>query len=426
MNSNETYDVIVIGAGQAGLATSYLLNKNDINHIVLERGTVADTWKKRWDSFYMNSPNKFNLLPGESIDDSQADGFISGQQYVEKLVHYAQLNQLPVQTQTTVVSLTKSTDDAFFKVTAQKDGQSHLLKAKAVVVATGGQNFPTIPAISKRLPASLFQIHSDQYRNPSQLPEGAVLIIGSATSGVQIAEDLTEAGRKVFMSTSAVARMPRHYRGLDIMEWLDRMQFFNKPTHIAEPHELQMKAPLMSGIGEKGHTLSLQSLNKQSVILLGYLEDIQDHKLTFKDNLVDNLQFGDMVSNQLKDGINQFIDATHTQAPVAEIDDADSPVDMSLFQDRTLQLDLKENNINAVIWTTGFTGNFNWINLPVLDAKGQPVHSNGISNVPNLYFNGLPWQRNLKSSLIFGIMEDTEIVTTALLQNLRVNLKEMA
>lgn len=425
MNSAEFFDVIIIGAGQAGLSSSYFLKKNNIHHVILERGEVGDSWRKRWDSFYLNSPNKFNLLPAESIDEKQADGFISGPQYVEKLVHYAHHHQLPVEPNTEVIALNKRGEDSF-TITTKQNGQVRELHAKAVVVATGGQNFPILPAISKQFPGSVYQIHSDQYRNPAQLPEGAVLIIGSATSGVQIAEELAAEGKKVYMSTSAVARVPRQFRGKDTIEWLSMMGFFDKPTSMADPQELHLKAPLMSGIGDKGHTLSLQSLHKQGVLLLGYLKKIENHTLTFEDNLIDHLQFGDMFSDQVKGGINQFIEATNNPAPLAEIDEADQPVDLSLFQQRPLQLDLIQDNITSVIWTTGFTGNFNWIKLPVLNEKGQPIHSNGVSNIPNLFFMGVPWLRNLKSSLIYGTKEDAEVVTNALLQNLRVNIKEMA
>ncbi|HEX5113457.1 MAG TPA: NAD(P)/FAD-dependent oxidoreductase [Saprospiraceae bacterium] len=423
MDSIVHYDVIIIGAGQAGLSTSYLLKQNSIDHIVLDRGEIGESWRKRWDSFFLNSPNKFNLLPGDRIDPQHADGFMSGQQYIEKLVHYSHQHQLPVQTNTEVIAVTKSPESDFFNVAVNRNGQSQTLFSKSVVVASGGQNFPILPSISKQFPSSLFQIHSDDYRHPDQLPKGAVLIIGSATSGVQIAEELAATGKKVYMSTSAVARIPRQYRGLDCIEWLSMMGFFDKPTAMAEPHELHMKAPLMSGIGDKGHTLSLQSLQKQGVILLGYLKSIQGYTLTFEDNLIDHLQFGDMFSGQVKGGINQFIEATNNPAPAAEIDEADQPVDLSLFQERILELDLNQNNITSVIWTTGFTGNFNWIKLPVLNEKGQPIHDNGVSAIPNLYFMGIPWLRNLKSSLIYGTKEDAEAVTTSLLQNLHSNVK---
>ena len=246
------------------------------------------------------------------------------------------------------------------------------------------------------------------------MPNGAVLIVGSATSGVQIAEELIQSGRKVFLSTSPVPRVPRRYRGKDCIDWLTQMGIFDKPTSEADEFELNMKAPLMSGLGDLGHTISLQQLKKMGVTLLGRLKSIEGNTLSFDDSLIGNIQFGDMFSGQIKDGINQFIAAIGANAPEPEWDEADEPADLTQFENSSAELDLERENISAVIWCTGFTYDLHYTNLSLLDENGKANHTNGISSVPNVYFMGLEWQRNLKSSLILGAAGDAEEIVNAI------------
>jgi len=410
-------DVIIIGAGQSGLSTSYLLKKNNIPHIVFERGHIGNSWHQRWDSFVMNSPNQFNLLPGQSVSSDVAERFISGKNFASGLQAYANDNELPVRTNTRVTSMTKSDADNMFLVEVETNGEKELWKARQVVVASGGENVPVIPALKNQFPSGLHQLHVNDYRNPDQLPEGGVLIIGSGTSGVQIAEELLDAGRKVFMATSAVARVPRRYRGRDVIAWMADLQFFDKPTAQAEPYELNMKAPLMSGLGEWGHTISLQALQKRGANLFGHMKQVDNNMVTFDNNLIDQIQFADGFSAQVKGGIDQFISMTGFKAAEAEHDEADQPADVKAFENNPTTLDLEANNIKSIIWTTGFTGDFSWIKLPVLDERGRPIHNDGLSPVKNLYFNGLPWLRNLKSSLVFGAIGDAEAVASYVMQN---------
>jgi putative flavoprotein involved in K+ transport len=425
MNTNEIFDVIIIGAGQAGLSTSYLLKKNNIHHIVFERGQVGNSWHNRWDSFVMNSPNQFNLLPGQSVSEEDAGRFNTGKQFANGLMQYATTNSLPVESNTKVTSLSKSESENVFLVETEKEGEKQLWKAKQVVVASGGENVPLIPKLQQQFPSSLHQVHVDQYRNPGQLPEGGVLIVGSGTSGVQIAEELLAAGRKVYLATSAVARVPRRYKGRDVIAWMVDLHFFDKPTSQAEPFELNLKAPLMSGHGDFGHTISLQALQKQGAQLFGHLKEIENNRITFDNNLKETIQFGDGFSAQVKGGIDQFITMTGFQAADAEPDESDQPAELSIFENSPTSLDLKANNINTIIWTTGYTGDFSYIKLPVLNEQGRPIHNDGISPVQHLYFNGLPWLRNLKSSLVLGSIGDAEAVSSYVLQNQHENTKMM-
>ncbi len=417
MNSNETLDVIIIGAGQTGLSTSYFLKKNGISHVVFERGTIGDSWLKRWDSFKLNSQHQFNLLPDEPTGHNSPTTFITAPQYIDRLVNYAHDHKLPVLENTKVISVDKSPIDDKFIVETIQNGKKITWSSKQVVIASGAENDPQLPGMSEQVPQNIFQIHAIEYKNPAALPEGAVLVVGSGTSGVQIAEDLVEAKRKVYLATSSVARVPRKYRGRDIMEWMTDLHFFDKPTAAAEDFEVNMKAPLMSGIGELGHTISLQSLHRHGVILLGRLNNINKNFLAFDNNLEDNIKFGDHFSAQVKGGIDQFILATNTHAAPPEIDEADLPDDSFLNYKPESTLDLNTHNITSIIWATGFKTDFGWIKLPVLDERGKAIHSNGITSIKGLYFNGLPWLRNLKSSLIFGAADDAKFVTNSILEN---------
>ena len=409
-------DVIIIGAGQAGLSTSYYLRQNNLEHVVFERRQIGDSWMRRWDSFFLNSPNQFNLLPDESLDGNHPDEFITGKEYALNLREYASSHQLPVITDSEVIEV-KRTDDGLFSVIIRHHGELQGWLSKQLVVASGGHIRPIIPNIHREFPSTLTQLHSDDYRNPDQLPGGSVLIIGSATSGVQIAEELAGTGRKVFMATSAVARCPRRYRGKDIIEWMDMLKFFDKPTEQAEEFELRMKAPLMSGIGKHGHTISLQQLHHDGVTLLGYLDRVKGNEFYFKNNLVENLQFADNFSAQVKSWIDQFITATQMDIPGPETDIADVAADPDHFQNALLSIDADEQNIKTIIWSTGFTTDMEWLHLPVLNKDGIPIHHQGISPIPGLYFMGMPWQRNLKSSLIFGTADDARAITNTILKN---------
>lgn len=417
--NNNLLDAVIIGAGQSGLSCSYFLKQNQLNHLVLEAGQIGNCWlSQRWDSFVLNSPNHLNLLPGETQAVQNPGTFQTGVHFAEKLKSYALRFELPVQESTKVINLDIAEDGVTFHISAVHHGKPENWFTKNVIIASGAQVKPKIPAIGKQLSATIHQLHSSEYRNPQNLPEGSVLIVGSATSGAQIAEDLLEANRKVFLATSAVARVPRRYRGRDVMDWLAIMGFFDKPTSIAEPHEINMTAPLMSGVGEFGHTISLQSLKKQGAILLGRLESIGQNNLTFTNNLSDNIKFGDSFSNQVKQGIDKFIEATGIQTVPKEIDEADLSEDSDLNGSLHKDIYWKEENITTIIWSTGFNANWDWIKLPVFDDDGAMIHKQGITDFPGLYVVGLPWQRNLKSSLIYGAGEDAEYVTSKILETM--------
>jgi putative flavoprotein involved in K+ transport len=410
-------DVIIIGAGHAGLSASYFLKKYGLSHIVFERGRIGESWQsQRWDSFMLNTPNKLNVLPGDIYEGNDPDGFSTASGYVTSLIEYARRFDLPVTEHAKVVAL-EERRDGIFTVRIEKNGDVEDHLARQVIIASGGMNEKNIPAVSANITPSVLQMHSSEYRNAGQLPDGAVMVIGSAQSGCQVAEDLIDAGRKVFLSTSMVARIPRRYRNRDIHDWLINMNFFAmRKEDIPDPAMLHMKAPQLTGVGDFPRTISLQSLSKKGIVLLGKLTDIQAEKFFFQPNAAMHIQFADGFSAKVKGMIDEFISKAGLEAPAAAPDEADMPGIHRDAASPVTELYLAEHRIKTIIWATGLAGNFNYIQLPVLDIEGHPVQQDGTCAVKGLYFIGLHWLRNRKSTLLCGIAEDAEAVCRQLYQ----------
>ncbi len=413
--SEPLFDVIVIGAGQAGLGISYFLNQRGVNHIVLERGEIGDTWRsQRWDSFALNTPNRFNMLPGDDFNGGNPDGFASAMDFVSYLEEYASRFQLPVQKHTSVRAVQRTTSG--YSVTASIKGRVAGYFCRQVVVASGGINQMTMPPLAKNISSDVRQYHAGEYRNPSQLPEGDVLVVGSAQSGLQITEDLIEAGKRVTLSTSAVGRVPRRYRSADIFEWLVKVGFFDVRTdQVTDPKDFAMRQPQISGVGPQGHTLSLQSLARRGAVILGKIRSAEGNLVTLMPNAADHIRFGDELSSRVKSMVDHYIEDRRLDIPKAEPDPADEPdPDATCASSRTA-IDLKKENIRSIVWATGFTGDFRYVKCPVLDSAGQPAHRNGFSSEPGLYFLGIPWLRKRKSGIINGIVEDAGIIAEQVL-----------
>jgi len=261
-------EAVVIGGGQAGLAVSHHLARRGIDHTVLERGRVAETWRtQRWDSFALNTPSWMNLLPGETEPLEPRDAFIGRDAYVARLEGYAESNQVPIRTGVNVTSVAARPGGDTFLVSVDDGGTMSEIETRSVIVASGVQRVPQIPAFGRALPDHVRQVHAADYRSPAGVPAGAVLIVGSAQSGVQIAEDLLDAGRTVYLCTSAVARVRRRFRGRDTMEWLVGAGFFDvTPDRLPDPRMRLAKMPSISGVGRFGHTVSLQALSERGAI----------------------------------------------------------------------------------------------------------------------------------------------------------------
>lgn len=409
------HDVVVIGAGQAGLAASHELARLGVDHLVLERDRVGASWRsQRWDSFALNTPNWMNGLPGDPDPDGEPgsderDGFASGETFATRLATYANRHGLPVRTGVAVDAVTRTTPDGPFFVSTSPAGD--VLEARAVIVASGIQNVPLVPPLATTLPAGLRQIHVADYRAPSGLPSGAVLVVGSAQSGVQVVEDLLAADRKVYLCTSAVGRFRRRTHGRDTMEWLVRAGFFDQvPEQLPDPRMMALKQPQTSGVGPRGHTVSLQALEARGAVLLGRPTSVEVDTLHLDDTVGANIAFADRISVEFSAAIENGIRASGAQVPPLEPDPADElHPDPGSVRSPT-ELDLERAGIASVVWATGFSGDFGYLRLPVLDERGGPLHEAGMAAVPGLAFLGLPWLRKRKSGIILGAREDAETV----------------
>jgi putative flavoprotein involved in K+ transport len=404
-------DAVVIGAGHAGLGASYHLARHGIEHTVLERGRVGESWRsQRWDSFVLNTPSWMNRLPGETEIAEPRDAFLSGAAHIAHLQDYADGQQLPIQTGKTVTAVAARAGDGGFVVSADGDGggsETIEIETRNVIVASGVQRVPKIPAIANDLRAGIRQLHSADYRRPGDLPTGAVLVVGTAQSGVQIAEDLLDAGRTVHLCTSAVARFRRRYRGRDAMEWFLDAGFYDVTVAgLPDPRVRYAKQPSISGVGRFGHTVSLQSLAERGAILLGRPTAIEGDRLLLDDTVGANIAFADARSADFNVELEKASRASGTEPPELEPDPADVPHPDPMSVPSPRELDLDSAGIGAVVWATGFGGDLAYLRLPVFDPDGVPAHERGVTTVPGIYFLGIPWLSTRKSGIILGADED--------------------
>lgn len=417
--TDDMLDVVIVGAGQAGLAVSYYLKRDGRRFVVLERGRVGETWRsQRWDSFALNTPNWANVLPGYPYDGSEPDGFWRRDELVSYFERYVAKLDLPVRTGVAVTGVERAASgDGFIVRTNDPAGEA--LQARSVVVASGILQTPRIPALSAEVPDSVAQLHTADYRSPDATPPGAVVVVGGGQSGCQIVEDLLKAGRTVYLCTSKVARLPRRYRGREILKWLVQGGFFDEAVDELEDPAIQFATqPQISGVGRHGHTVSLQQLERDGARLLGRLIGVDGGTLVADDRLPEYMAFADERSAKFKQDIDDYIARAGLDAPPVEDDPADAPAAPGAGRQAPTRLDLVEADVGAIVWCTGFTGDFSWLHLPVLDDDGMPRHEEGISPEPGIYFLGFPWLRCRKSGLIYGVAEDAERIASAIARHL--------
>jgi putative flavoprotein involved in K+ transport len=403
----------VIGGGQAGLGVSFHLARQGIDHIVVERGQVAESWKtQRWDSFVLNTPNWMNLLPGETDIVEPRDAFMDRDAYAARLQAYAADRRIPVHTGTTVTAVSAPSRDGGFVVSANDGADAVHYETRNVVVASGMLRVPKIPTIAQSLPPGVAQLHSGTYRQPADLPSGAVLIIGSGQSGVQIAEDLLDSGRTVYLSTSAVSRLRRRYRGRDALEWLvDAGRFYGVPLpRLPDPQVRFQTLWTTSGVGRFGHTVSLQSMADRGVILLGRPVGVDGDRLLLDHTVGANMAFGDRTSAEFNAELAAIVRSAGLQSPPLEPDPADVPHPDPLSVRSSSELDLGVAGVGTVIWATGFGGDLTYLDAPVLDGHGLPIHEHGVAKVPGIFFVGFPWLWTRKSGIILGVDEDAAFI----------------
>ena len=414
-------DTVIVGGGQAGLGVSYFLQQNGNNHVVFEQGQIGASWLAgRWDSFQLNTPNFLNVLPGLPYDGPEADGFWRADKLVNYFQHYVNHFQLPVRTGVTVVSVQRSADEEGFIVKTRREGQAEeSVSSRSVVVAAGLQRIPKLPSMRSRLPDDIIQLHTADYRNPQGLPPGAVVVVGSGQSGCQITEDLLSAGRTVYLCTSKVGRVPRRYRGRDLLKWWVDMKFLDVTYESLTDKTISRAAqPQISGLGRYGHTLSLQYLASQGVAILGRLLDVQSGTLLLGDEAAAHVHFADEFSQRVKNDIDAYLSRMNITPPPLEDNPADLPDREAACVSPLRELNFHEANVGTVIWATGFTGEFSWIQLPVFDEQNKPIHTRGVSAERGLYFVGFPWLNSRKSGIIYGIGEDAQYIANVIAEQL--------
>jgi putative flavoprotein involved in K+ transport len=395
----EQHDVVVIGAGQAGLTMSRMLGDRGIEHVVLERDRVAERWRtSRWDSLRFQFPNHLLSLPGQPYDGPDPEGFCHHTEVLGFLERYA-ARAAPVRENTSVLSVDRDRDRWRLETTRG------VTTADAVVMATGPFQRARIPDSATRLPPVLAQVHSVDYRHPSRLPDGAVLVVGSGASGAQIAEELVAAGRRVYLSVSRHRRVPRRIFGRDVTDWLVELGFMDR-TRADWVEGRMPPTVLVTGVGG-GHDLDLRALAADGAVLLGTLLSVDDGVLTLADDAEPLLADADRLHDELIGVIADRVGATaEVHRPTATVPTRP-------------RLSLSEAGITSVIWATGYDFDYSWLHAPCLDARGAPIQLRGVTDVPGLYFLGLHWMHTIRSGTFLGIGDDAAYVADHLIHHLR-------
>ena len=403
----EPIETVVIGGGQAGLALSYCLTRLDHEHVILERGRLAERWRsERWDSLTLLSPNWMTQLPGGRYQGNDPDGFVGRNWVVRFLEDYAAAFQAPLRCGVRVESVQPDEGDSRYLVrtTDLAHGGAATIAARNVVVATGAFQHPRIPPLSAALPTGVLQLSSRDYRNPAQLPAGAVLVVGSGGSGSQIADELCDHGRTVYLSIGRCQRWPRRYRGKDIWTWFDDMGLLDE---VGRRHYIDPSygcTAVLTGV-RGGYDLDYDRFAAAGVTLVGHLQGCEDGTLRIADDLQESLNRWDESRTMLTGMIDAYIQQAGLDvAPDSAQDDAASREWRR--QAPLLEVDLAARGISTVLWATGFSHDFRWLEMPVLDEHGDPVQQRGVTALPGLYFLGLRRMHTVKSSFLFGVGED--------------------
>ena len=407
----DVLDVVVIGAGWAGLGISHGLRHSGISHVVLERGRIGETWRsQRWNSFHFNIPQVLTVMPGDRYEGGDPEGALTRDEFVSMLEGYVTRHSLPVHLGESVTEVASDDDGGYVVRTP-----SRTLTTRNVVVASGSLNRPKRPALSQQIAPIVRQIDASDYRSAATLEPGAVLVVGSGQSGGQITKDLSDAGRKVFLATCKIGRIPRRYRGRDLALWLvDGGMLDLRREEFALPSGAIPARPLQGAV----ETLSLQSLSAQGVVLVGRVESANGTVLTFSDDVAESIRFADEASAASRRRIDDYIARNGIVASPA-IDDPAEVVPPKIPSPPITSLDLETNGITTIVWCTGFDGDFSWLKVPGATASDQqPSHVDGIGKVGGLYFPGLDFASTRKSGTILASADESRVMVQHILQRL--------
>jgi putative flavoprotein involved in K+ transport len=391
--------VLVVGAGHAGLAMSRCLTERSIDHVVLERGEVANSWKtERWDSLRLLTPNWQSRLPGYGYSGNDPDGFRTMPETIAFLERYAEVISAPVHEHTPVTSV-RRTEDGYALATSRGEWRS-----RVVVLASGGCNIPSVPALAEAMPAKIATLTPMQYRNPDQLAQGGVLVVGASATGVQIADEIQRSGRPVTLAVGEHIRMPRRYRGRDIQWWMDAAGVLGQRYDEIEDLQRARNVPSLQLAGYPDHrTVDLNSLTAIGVKLVGRLAGMRDGKALFSGGLANKAALSDLKMNRILDAIDEWA-ARSGVGGEAGPPQRFEPTRIEAAP--PLSLDLNRGEIRTIVWASGYRPDYSWLDVPVLDRKGRIRHDGGVVDSPGLYVMGLQFMRRRKSALIDGAGED--------------------
>ncbi|SDL23865.1 flavin-containing monooxygenase [Aliiruegeria lutimaris] len=396
----EETEVLVVGGGQAGIAMSEHLGKAGVSHLVVEKGRIAERWRsQRWDSLVANGPAWHDRFPGMEFEGFAPDAFVPKEDVADYLAAYAAMVKAPVRAGVEVTGLRRNPKQAGFIA----ETSAGAISARNVVVATGPFQRSIIPPIVPET-AGLTQIHSAAYRSPEQLPDGAVLVVGAGSSGVQIAAELRKAGREVYLSVGPHDRPPRRYRGRDFVWWLGVLNLWDAEATPGVEHT----TIAVTG-AEGGFTVDFRELAASGITLLGRTDGFGNGKLTFAGDLARNVTAGDANYFALLDAADAYVARNGLDLP-EEPGARQLGPDPACVTDPVRALDLAEAGITTILWATGFGRDDSWMKVDAFDEKGQPAHERGVSSEPGIYFLGLPWQSRRGSSFIWGVWHDAKFI----------------
>jgi putative flavoprotein involved in K+ transport len=397
----EEHHVVVIGGGQAGLAMSAVLQRRGLEHVVLERRQVGERWRtERWESLRFQFPNWTLELPGYAYSGDDPNGFAHWRQILRIIESYAADDRALVREHTEVTGL--SADELGFVLSVA----DATIRARHVVVATGPFQRPRIPELSEGVAPHVLQTDPTRYRRAEDLPDGAVLVVGSGASGCQIGDELLRAGRTVFLSVSRHRRVPRRFRGKDVYWWLDRMGRFAQ-TIDSFPERQWPPSTVVTGV-DGGYDVDVRQMAADGIRVLGRVVGASDGTLTLASSANEVLDEADAAFGSFLVAARDFA-AANPDVELNEEEEIGSPVRYTEVAE-VESLDLQRENVVAIIWATGYEYDYSWLHLPVLDGRGRPLQQRGISPVPGLYFLGLHWMHTFKSGLLSGVGSDAEYI----------------
>ena len=397
----ENTEALIVGGGQAGLAMSAHLSASGVPHLVLERGRIAERWRsERWDSLVANGPAWHDRFPDLEFPNCDPESFPGKESVADYFAAYAKKIAAPVRVGVEVRSVERNDGRPGFRV----ETSAGIIEASYVVAATGPFQRPVVPTIVPE-DAGVVQIHSNRYRNPGQLPEGAVLVVGSGASGVQIADELLRAGRRVYLSVGPHDRPPRRYRGRDYCWWLGVLGKWD--AQAVEPGMEHVSISVSGAYG--GHTVDFRRLAARGVTLLGMARSYEDGAITFAPDLAENLSRGDANYLSVLDEADAYVSRNGLDLP-EETAARRIESDPDCVTDPIPRLPLAEAGIAAIVWATGYAVDFSWLKVGGFDETGRPIHQRGVSTEPGLYFLGLPWLSRRGSSFIWGVWHDAKFL----------------